>query len=119
MAALHPEVASALGQAAAQAMHRELVAELGQDDRPLPVGSAPLTELPAADAVASGSVERSNRYPNSSYFRNWTSTDAALTWDIEVRPARRLRGDDLLRVSRAGCRVDRGAGFQSQRTTAR
>jgi hypothetical protein len=65
-------------------MRRELTAELGQDDRPLPVGGAPLTELPAADGVASGGVERSNRFPNSSYFRNWTSTDAALTWDIEV-----------------------------------
>ena len=83
VAGAHPRIAGELRQAA-EAMHRELTAELGQDDRPLPVGGAPLTELPAADGVASGGVERSNRYPNSSYFRNWTSTDAALTWDIEV-----------------------------------
>lgn len=83
VAEAHAELAADLRQAAA-AMRAELSAELGTDDRPLPVGGATRTELPAGDGVASGDVERSNRYPNSSYFTNWTGTSGAITWDVEV-----------------------------------
>ena len=56
------------------------------DRRPLPVGHPDFafTQLPARDGEAQGTIERSNRYPNCSYFSNWTSTDDAITWDIEV-----------------------------------
>ncbi len=54
------------------------------DDRAFPVGHAASTWLPARDGIASGDIERSNRFPNSSYFRNWTSTDGSVSWDIEV-----------------------------------
>jgi len=54
------------------------------DDRAFPVGHAASTWLPARDGIASGGVERSNRFPNSSYFRNWTSTEGNVSWDIEV-----------------------------------
>ncbi len=64
-----------------------IVAEMGDytaDDRPLPVGHKSLTWLPARDATTRGGVERSNRYPNSSYFRNWKRPDDAIVWDVEV-----------------------------------
>jgi len=83
VSAEHPEIARRLGEIAQQAGD-EFAAELGEDDRPIPVGYAPATWLPARDAVASGGVDRSNRYPNSSYFLNWTSTESAVTWDVEV-----------------------------------
>lgn len=86
VAARHPALTAEL-TAAARAKRDELAAELGADDRPLPVGHAPRTELPAADGVGSGGVERSSRHPNASYFRNWTRTDGAVTWDVEVRRA--------------------------------
>jgi hypothetical protein len=62
---------------------------LTNDDRPFPVGywQFPTTLLPACDGVPSGNVQRSNRFPNSTYFRNWTSTDDLLKWDIEVANA--------------------------------
>jgi arylsulfatase A-like enzyme len=58
----------------------------GARDRPLPVGyrQHPITRLPAADGIPEGGVRRSNRYPNCSYFENWTKTTDVITWDVEV-----------------------------------
>ena len=42
------------------------------------------TQLPARDGIAHGNIIRSNRWPNSSYYLNWTSTNDSITWDIEV-----------------------------------
>jgi arylsulfatase A-like enzyme len=59
------------------------------DDRPFPVGYAefPRTPLPARDGHPHGGVRRSASAPNCSYFVNWTSTEDAITWDIEVAAA--------------------------------
>ena len=86
VASEHPEVATELRDEAERAA-REILAGHGEDDRPYPAGYADFTWLPARDAVAGGGVERSNRFPNSSYFLNWTSTEGALTWDVEVAEA--------------------------------
>jgi len=83
VSAQHPDVTRKLGEVAQRAGD-EFAAELGEDDRPFPVGEAARTWLPARDAAATGGVERSNRFPNSSYFRNWQSTDGAVSWDVEV-----------------------------------
>lgn len=42
------------------------------------------TQLPARDAIPHGGIKRSNKFPNSSYFTHWTSTEDRLTWDVEV-----------------------------------
>ncbi len=42
------------------------------------------TQMPARDGIAHGNIKRSNRYPNCSYFLNWTSLDDKITWDVEV-----------------------------------
>jgi hypothetical protein len=83
VAARHSAVAAELRQAAV-GMHRELTAELGTDERPLPVGWAMVTELPAGDGVAAGAIERSNRFPNASYFTSWKDTTGSIMWDVEV-----------------------------------
>ena len=46
--------------------------------------NAEYTQVPARDAVASGAIERSNKFPNDSYFRRWTNVDDAITWKAEV-----------------------------------
>jgi Sulfatase len=79
----HPTIATELG-AAAERMGRLVAAGIGTDDRPLPVGGARRVELPAGDATMTGSIQRSNRFPNSSYFTAWTGTDAVISWDVEV-----------------------------------
>jgi arylsulfatase A-like enzyme len=55
-------------------------------DRPFTVGhpAAVYTQLPARDGQPHGNITRSNRWPNSSFFTNWTTTDDKITWDIEV-----------------------------------
>ncbi|MEO1260513.1 MAG: arylsulfatase [Bacteroidota bacterium] len=42
------------------------------------------TQLPARDAKPHGQVLRSNRWPNSSYFTNWTSVSDSITWDCDI-----------------------------------
>jgi arylsulfatase A-like enzyme len=81
----HPEVAAKLSAASAK-WRKELLPGLGKAQRPFPVGypDFPLTELPARDGVGHGHIERSAKFPNSSYFKNWTSTDDSMTWDVAV-----------------------------------
>lgn len=63
-----------------------LPADYGKDDRPFVIGhpDAVLTQVPARDGIAHGNIQRSNRFPNCSYFTNWTSTDDRITWHAEV-----------------------------------
>jgi hypothetical protein len=64
-----------------------------KDNRPFPVGypEAPVTFLPARDGRAYGNVQRSNRYPNCSFFTHWTDVNDSITWDIEVVTAGRYQ----------------------------
>ena len=91
-----PDVAARLA-AIAREQGGAVLAELGEDDRPFPIGHAELTWLPARDAVASGGIERSNRFPNSSFFTGWTSTSGKIAWDVEA-----LAGDYEVVVYYAG-----------------
>lgn len=83
-----PDVARKLTQAV-EGWRKEVGAEAGMDDRPFPVGyrEFPWTPLPARDGVATGSIRRSGKAPNSSYFTHWTSTDDKITWEVEVSTA--------------------------------
>ncbi len=61
------------------------------DPRPLPVGyrEFPITMLPARDGEPHGTVERSSRAPNCSYFVNWTSPDDRMVWNVDVHTSGR------------------------------
>ncbi len=65
-----------------------MLAELRRDesdDRPFTVGyGVPDHPLPARDGVPHGNITRSSQAPNCSFFQNWTSTDDAITWDVDV-----------------------------------
>ncbi len=56
------------------------------DPRPFTIGDNDLlyTHLPARDAEAGGDIQRSNRFPNCSFFSNWKSIDDSITWDVNV-----------------------------------
>ncbi len=79
--------------AAAEAWRAEIAAAKVQTQRPFTVGYVdfPVTHLPADDAVVSGNLERSNQFPNCSYFTNWTSVDDRIAWPIEVDSAGRYQ----------------------------
>lgn len=85
IAAEQQEVAARLSQAVAQ-WSAELLPGLGKNDRPFTVGypDLPITPLPARDGVPLGGVQRSATAPNCSYFKNWTSPDDRITWDVAV-----------------------------------
>lgn len=53
-------------------------------DRPFTVGFHETTTLPARDGVPHGSIKRSSKAPNNSFFTHWTSESDFITWDIEV-----------------------------------
>lgn len=80
----YPEVARKLR--AAVATHRAEAAEhfAANADRPFTVGYAESTTLPARDGVSHGTIQRSAKAPNNSFFTNWTRDDDSITWDIEV-----------------------------------
>lgn len=89
MAKERPEVAEKLS-GAVTAWKKEVKQVAKHDDgRPYSVGypERPLTMLPARDGVPHGNVRRSAGAPNCSFFKNWTSTDDSMTWDIEIHTA--------------------------------
>ncbi len=66
---------------------RDVLGELdSKSTRPFSVGfpDAEWTQLPARDGRAVGTIKRSNRFPNCSYFTNWTRTDDRVTWPVDV-----------------------------------
>ncbi len=66
---------------------RTILFELPEEDnRPFPLGHPDFvyTQLPARDGIAHGTIERSNRWPNCSFYTHWTSVEDSITWEIEV-----------------------------------
>jgi hypothetical protein len=100
-----PEVAARLRQAATE-WGKEMLPLVGPDDRPYPVGYGKSTILPAGHGVAEGGVERSNRFPNSSYFTHWTDSKGRMTWEVEVGQEGRYDADLYYAASTPGSTVE-------------
>lgn len=82
----YPEAVERLS-AKRSSWEEDALAELpAEDQRGFPVGHPDFryNQIPARDGTAHGSIQRSNRYPNCSFFENWTSTEDSITWEIEV-----------------------------------
>jgi arylsulfatase A-like enzyme len=81
----HPEVAKELREAVAD-WKAEMLPQLEKDDRPFVIAhpDSRFTQIPARDGIAHGGIQRSNRFPNCSYFTNWKSLDGKITWTAEV-----------------------------------
>lgn len=82
-----PEVTARMREALQSWMaETESGTHLRTDSRPFTLAhpEAEFTQLPARDAVPHGNIERSNRFPNCTFMRNWTSTDDSITWDVDV-----------------------------------
>lgn len=81
----HPSEAKDLSRAV-QEHKQDLLVDYGKDTRPFVIAhpDSDFTQIPARDGVAHGGIERSNRFPNCSYFRNWKSPDDYITWTADV-----------------------------------
>lgn len=87
VAGRHPQITATLTDTL-QGWERAVIPEeLEEKKRPFPVGHRDFkyTQLPARDGIPHGNIERSNRFPNASFFTNWTSTADSISWDVEVR----------------------------------
>jgi len=73
-------------QKAASDFKTNVVSGYDKDERPFVIGHADYryTQIPARDGQAQGNIKRSNRFPNCSYFTNWTSVDDKIVWPVEV-----------------------------------
>jgi hypothetical protein len=82
-----PQVAAAL-QRKANEFRQEMLSAHGKlfDKRPFVIGygGTSLTQVPARDGVGHGNIKRSNRFPNDSFFEDWTSVDDFISWECEV-----------------------------------
>jgi len=80
-----PEVHARLQKELA-AYREEMIAELGTDERPFVIAhpDSEITWIPARDGIASGGITRSNKFPNDSFFENWTSIEDTITWEADV-----------------------------------
>lgn len=74
-------------QEVADSYRQEINTELPEvDNRPFYLGhpEQKFTQIPARDGRAHGSIVRSNRFPNCSFFTHWTLPSDSITWDVEV-----------------------------------
>jgi arylsulfatase A-like enzyme len=109
IAKTNPETTKHLRDAVA-AWKKELLPELRNDNRPFLIGHADYryTQIPARDGVAHGGIERSNRFPNCSFFTNWKTTDGKITWNAEVAAA----GDYEVEIHYACAKPDVGSTIE-------
>jgi arylsulfatase A-like enzyme len=85
IAASHSKVAAQL-KSAIDKYKAEVTPGYDDDQRPFVIAHPdyPLTQIPARDGKEHGGIKRSNRFPNSSFFMNWTKPEDSITWDAEV-----------------------------------
>lgn len=103
----HPEVWKQLSEAVGK--HRsEFMATYSVDKRPFVIAhpDSPLTQLPARDAKAHGTIQRSNRFPNCSYFRHWTKVEDKITFSAEVATTGTYRVVLYYAAKEAGARCE-------------
>lgn len=66
---------------------KEVLTELPETDHRTFLIAHPeisITHLPARDAKTEGGIIRSNRWPNCSFYTNWTNEKDKIYWDVEV-----------------------------------
>ena len=81
-----PDVAASL-KAELKKYRQQVTEELPKKDpRPFSICHPDFeyTQIPARDGKAHGNIKRSNRWPNCSYFTNWTSIDDKITFTVDV-----------------------------------
>ena len=80
-----PKVAAQL-RGEVEQWKKTVLTELGEDSRPFVIAHPDFewTQIPARDGTAHGGIKRSNKFPNCSYFYNWTSLDDKITWPVQV-----------------------------------
>ena len=80
----HPELTERLSRQAKRHAREMQICFEASASRPFHVGYGPSTTLPARDGVEHGTIRRSSKAPNNSFFTHWTQAGDSITWDIDV-----------------------------------
>ncbi len=80
----HPRLAKQLLQRAEQHARAMAIQFEANASRPFTVGYEASTTLTARDGVEHGTIQRSAKPPNNSFFTHWSSVDDSITWEIDV-----------------------------------
>ena len=82
----YPEVHARMKTEKEEYIHNVLGELNMEGQRPLTIGyhAVTTTQIPARDGKPHGGVLRSNRYPNCSFFTNWTSLEDKITWEVDI-----------------------------------
>ena len=83
----HPELTERLSRQAKRHAREMQVCFEASASRPFHVGYGPSTTLPARDGIEHGTIRRSSKAPNNSFFTHWTQAGDYITWDIDVGAA--------------------------------
>ena len=94
IAAEKPDVAKRL-QTAIDRFKKNAMKGYGEDNRPFVIvhPDYKYTQIPARDGTAHGAIQRSNRFPNCSYFLNWVNEEDVITWTSEVAASGKYQVD--------------------------
>lgn len=84
LASEKPQIASRLQKALKEHQAEAANAFARNADRPFTVGYSTSTTLPARDGVSHGTIQRSSKAPNNSFFTHWTQEGDQISWDIEI-----------------------------------
>jgi len=82
----YPEIKDSLEQAKSRWLKNTLPEQTANDIRPFTLGHPHhlYTQVPARDGIPHGTIKRSNRHPNDTFFTNWTRVKDSITWDVDV-----------------------------------
>jgi arylsulfatase A-like enzyme len=83
----HPAIVKKLKDAGDEYLAQVTPIQGQPDTRPIPVGVAPVTHLPARDGKGTGGVTWSSRHPNCSFFTHWSTPEQSMVWPVEVARA--------------------------------
>lgn len=81
-----PEVSTRL-KTEKENWQQQILSELpAEDNRSFTIGHPDViyNQLPARDGIAHGHIQRSNRWPNCSFYTNWEATTDSISWEVEV-----------------------------------
>ncbi len=80
-----PDVKKRL-QAVIDRFKKNAMKDYGVDNRPFVIAHPDYkyTQIPARDGIGHGAIQRSNKFPNCSYFLNWIDPSDTITWEAQV-----------------------------------
>ncbi len=80
----YPDVTKRLARQAKRHANEMQALFAANANRSFHVGYGPSTTLPARDGIDHGTIQRSSKAPNNSFFTHWTQASDSITWDVDV-----------------------------------